>query len=208
MRPSLQTSPVKSLTVLEGEEARLYCRVVGGGGDEKLLWRRKGGLLPTGEEFIVGCVIIFSSVTPEHGGTYQCMTEEEYGGEEVTREVELYVEYAPVIEIEQTHIKTEDLITCTVHGYPPPTVVWLKDGHPVEGDSEGLVMTRSGSSHTLIRQDREEGGYGCQAANKRGVVTKYAGIQGRNNDTSYSNNVMRYSTQYKLQDNNHNQTRF
>ena len=187
---------MKSLTVLEGEEARLYCRVEGGGGDEKLLWRRKGGLLPTGEEFIVGCVIIFSSVTPEHGGTYQCMTEEEYGGEEVTREVELYVEYAPVIEIEQTHIKTEYHITCTVHGYPPPTVVWLKDGHPVEEDSEGLVMTRSGSSQTLIRQDSQEGEYGCQAANKRGVVTKYAGIQGRNNYTSYSSKVIRYSTQY------------
>ena len=61
-------------------------------------------------------------------------------------------------------------------------MVWLKDGHPVEKDSEGLVMTRSGSSHTLIRQDSEEGEYSCQAANKRGVVTKYAGIQGRNNE--------------------------
>ena len=111
--------------------------------------------------------------------------------------MELYVEYAPVIEIEQTHIKTEYHINCTVHGYPPPTVVWLKDGHPVEEDSEGLVMTRSGSSQTLIRQDSEEGGYGCQAENKREVVTKYAGIQGRKNDTTYSSNVMRYSTSYR-----------
>ena len=58
----------------------------------KLKWRRKGGKLPTGEDEMVGEVIIFESVTPEHEGTYECVTQDEYGFEPITREVQLHVE--------------------------------------------------------------------------------------------------------------------
>ena len=59
---------------------------------------------------------------------------------------------------EQTHILTDNSdeyhIACTVHGNPSPIVVWRKDGHPVEEDSEGMVITRSGSRHVLIIQNK------------------------------------------------------
>ena len=93
----------------------------------------------------------------------------------------------PVIEQEQTHILTdasdEYHITCAVHGNPSPTVVWLRDGHPVEEDGQGMVTTESGSTHILMIQGTKErvgGEYGCQATNTLGVVTKYARLSGRN----------------------------
>eukprot|EP00091_Calanus_sinicus_P007342 TRINITY_DN1834_c0_g1_i8.p1 TRINITY_DN1834_c0_g1~~TRINITY_DN1834_c0_g1_i8.p1 ORF type:complete len:294 (-),score=50.93 TRINITY_DN1834_c0_g1_i8:1308-2189(-) len=144
VRPSIQTSPVKSLTVKEGEEARLYCRVVAGNPKPNLKWRRKGGLMPTGDEEIMGEVIIFESVTRHHEGTYECVTEDDYGFQPITREVQLHVEYAPVIEQEQTYIKTEAgeeiHVTCVVHAYPEPQVEWEKDGQPIEEHSNGFVI--------------------------------------------------------------------
>jgi hypothetical protein len=92
VRPSIQTSPVKSLTVKEGEEARLYCRVVAGNPKPKLKWRRKGDIMPTGDEEIMGEVIIFESVTRHYEGTYECVTEDDYGFEPITRKVQLHVE--------------------------------------------------------------------------------------------------------------------
>ena len=92
VRPSIQTSPVKSLTVKEGEEARLYCRVVAGNPKPKLKWRRKGDIMPMGDEEKMGEVIIFESVTQHYEGTYECVSEDDYGFEPITREVQLHVE--------------------------------------------------------------------------------------------------------------------
>ena len=81
---------MKTLTVKEGEETRLYCRVVAGNPKPKLKWRRKGGIMPMGDEEIMG-VIIFESVTQHYQGNYECVTEDEYGFEPI-REVQLHVE--------------------------------------------------------------------------------------------------------------------
>jgi len=185
VRPSIQTSPVKSLTVKEGEEARLYCRVVAGDPKPNLKWRRKGSKMPTGDKEIMGEVIIFESVTRHHEGTYECVTEDDYGFEPITREVQLHVEYAPVIEQEQTYIKTEAgeeiHVTCIVHAYPEPQVVWAKDGQPIHEDSAGFVINRSGDRHNLILLVVKKeffGDYSCRARNEFGVATKSAHVSG------------------------------
>ena len=58
----------------------------------KLKWRRKGGKLPGGEDEMVGEKILFESVAPEYEGAYQCVAEDQEGGELVSREVQLIVE--------------------------------------------------------------------------------------------------------------------
>jgi len=92
VRPTIQTSPVKSLTVKEGEEARLYCRVLTGHPTPRLKWRKKGGTMPTGDQEIMGEDIIFESVSRHFEGTYECHAEDDYGSPPVTSEVQLYVE--------------------------------------------------------------------------------------------------------------------
>ena len=91
MRPSIETSPVRSLTVIEGEEASLACQVMTGDQKHKLKWRRKGMPLPSGEEEIRREVIKMKSVTPEYEGIYECVMEDKDGEELVTKEVQLHV---------------------------------------------------------------------------------------------------------------------
>jgi len=179
VRPSIQTSPVKSLTVKEGEEARLYCRVLAGHPKPTLKWRKKGGIMPMGDKEIIGEDIIFEYVTRNYEGTYECVAEDEYGFEPITSEVQLHVEYAPVIEQEQTYIKTaageEIHVTCVVHAYPEPEVVWEKDGKIIGEHANGFVINRSGDRHNLILLDVTNeffGKYSCQARNALGVASK------------------------------------
>jgi len=200
VRPSIETSPVKSLTVIEGEEASLACHVMTGDQKHKLKWRRKGMPLPSGEEEIIREVLKIKSVTPEYEGIYECVLEDKYGEELVTKEVQLHVQYGPVIEQEETHILTDTSdeyhITCTVYGNPSPTVVWLRDGHPVEEDSEGMVITESGSRHILIIQDTRHGvggEYSCQANNTLGVVTKYSQLSAYAEEAKFTDNPLKSS---------------
>merc|ERR1719186_1272729 len=191
VRPSIQTSPVKSLTVKEGEEARLYCRVLAGHPKPTLKWRKKGGIMPMGDKEIIGEDIIFEYVTRNYEGTYECVAEDEYGFEPITSEVQLHVEYAPVIEQEQTYIKTaageEIHVTCVVHAYPEPEVVWEKDGKIIGEHANGFVINRSGDRHNLILLDVTNeffGKYSCQARNALGVASKSTQVSG--NYKSYS----------------------
>ena len=61
---------------------------------------------------------------------------------------------SPVIEQEQTHIKTsggeEIHITCAVEAQPPPSVDWYRDGSLVSVNSPGVVMNQAGSRYNLI----------------------------------------------------------
>ena len=61
---------------------------------------------------------------------------------------------SPVIEQEQTHIKTgggeEIHITCRVEAQPPPTVDWYRDGSLLSVSSPGVVMNQAGQRYNLI----------------------------------------------------------
>ena len=54
--------------ILEGEELALICK--GGGGHT--VWRRKDGLMPNGQPYILGGQVIIERVGREDGGEYQC----------------------------------------------------------------------------------------------------------------------------------------
>lgn len=179
VRPTIEIEPKESLTVREGEDVSFHCRVLEGHPQPRLVWRRKGGRMPSGDLEMAGGDIVMGSVTRHHAGTYQCVTRDEYGLEPVTKEVDLFVEYGPVIEQEQTHIKTsageEIHITCVVHAFPPPLVTWTRDGRLVSENSEGVVMSQADNRYNLILLVINEsfyGEYGCQAVNELGVASK------------------------------------
>ena len=48
MRPKISTDPVESITVKEGDEVRLTCSVIEGHPYPRLIWRKKGGRMPSG----------------------------------------------------------------------------------------------------------------------------------------------------------------
>ena len=61
---------------------------------------------------------------------------------------------SPVIEQEQTHIKTEAgeeiHITCTVEAYPPPTVDWYRDDSLLSTNNRGVVINQAANRYNLI----------------------------------------------------------
>jgi len=179
VRPRIETVPDKSLTVKEGEEVRLLCSIIEGHPEPRLTWRKKGDRMPTGQLEIEGGDIVIESVSRHHGGTYQCVTKDDYGLDPVTEEVELFVEYGPVIEQEQTHIKTstgeEIHITCIVNAYPPPKVTWTRDGRVMSENSKGVVINQADNRYNLILlvgNSNYYGQYGCEAVNELGVASK------------------------------------
>jgi len=179
VRPKISTEPVESITVKEGEEVRLTCSVLEGHPYPKLIWRKIGGRMPSGELEISGGDIVIESVSRHHGGTYQCVTRDDYGLEPVTKEVEVFVEYGPVIEQEQTHIKTsageEIHITCIVNAFPPAKVTWTKDGRVMSENSEGVVINQADNRYNLIllvTNKKYYGEYGCEAVNELGSSGK------------------------------------
>ena len=50
MRPTIEIEPKESLTVREGEDVSFHCRVLEGHPQPRLVWRRKGGRMPSGPE--------------------------------------------------------------------------------------------------------------------------------------------------------------
>ena len=88
MRPKLRTSPVYSLTVKEGKEARLYCKVVKGDDGIKLKWRHAGKELISQSEGI----LVLDFVTRHMSGVYDCVAEDVSGLELIRRNVHLNVE--------------------------------------------------------------------------------------------------------------------
>ena len=61
---------------------------------------------------------------------------------------------APVIEQEQTNIKTaageEIHITCSVEAEPQPTLTWEKDGRQLTDNDRGVVINQAGKRYNLI----------------------------------------------------------
>ena len=61
---------------------------------------------------------------------------------------------SPLIEQEQTHIKTgggeEIHITCTVEAHPPPTVDWYRDGSLLSATNREVVMNQAANRYNLI----------------------------------------------------------
>ena len=61
---------------------------------------------------------------------------------------------SPVIEQEQTHIKTgageEIHITCTVEAHPPPTVDWYRDDSLLSTNNRGVVINQAANRYNLI----------------------------------------------------------
>ena len=56
--------------ILEGEELALICK--GGGGAGNTVWRRKDGLMPNGQPYILGGQVILERVGRKNRGEYQC----------------------------------------------------------------------------------------------------------------------------------------
>jgi len=185
VKPSLIILPQQnSLTIKEGEELEVFCKIKRGKfdhGNLRLFWRKldpdfrmDDGMLMT------------KSVHRNHSGNYECAAIDENNVEVVSKEFTLFVEYPPDIKIEvteQNDSKTKIVnLTCIVEGNPEPSVDWLKNDQLINLHQTGINNFRSGKIHTLIVQMRKDlyGEFSCEVrnylgyANRTTIVTEFS----------------------------------
>ena len=81
MGPSYKVLKAPRLTILgpevyslkEGEELALICRDENLQGTEHLVWKKKSGSMPNGQDYIGGGQVILEKVGREDSGEYQCV---------------------------------------------------------------------------------------------------------------------------------------
>ncbi|XP_012944233.1 receptor-type tyrosine-protein phosphatase F [Aplysia californica] len=65
------------------------------------------------------------------------------------------------------------LLQCDAKGDPKPTVIWLKDGLPVDTSDPRIQVMESGYLQILNSQESDEATYECVAENEHGVAYSY-----------------------------------
>ena len=94
--------------------------------------------MPMGDEEKMGEVIIFESVTRHYEGTYECVIEDDYGFEPITREVQLHVEFNCL------HNNADQLKIAISHFRCPSPQSSSKNKHTLK-----LKLVRKFMSHVL-----------------------------------------------------------
>ena len=79
-RPEVKPIPSNGLvTVQTGDSVTLGCEVTRGSPAPEVKWYRKERKMPSGEEFIRGLRLTYTSVTRHHSGNYVCSADNGFG---------------------------------------------------------------------------------------------------------------------------------
>jgi len=196
VKPVISTIPEDVLIVTAGSTARLECKVLSGSPVPDLIWRREGRKMPTGEEEIVGSILMFTTVSRHHTGDYICMADNGYRTSPVEKKVRLEVQYAPEIDVEDVVIETkygeEEEIVCTIHASPHATLTWKKDGVTVDTQSSNTMISRKHNHHklTILAVDENTmGNYTCLANNSMGEEMKTVEVTGIAREAIITSNI-------------------
>ena len=176
------------LEVKKGDTAHLEC-LASGEPRPSLTWTRLGKRLPDGRHNLTGQSLVFTEVTREHAGLYQCTAANGHGTS-ASRIVEVEVVYPPEIQVTEVFVSTytgQDKVelVCNVHAQPAPLVVWTRDGEMISQGGEGRlrINTIGRRRHSLVIskvQQSDFGLYTCSAANSLGRTNKTIQLSGKN----------------------------
>ncbi|KAK9506136.1 hypothetical protein O3M35_008126 [Rhynocoris fuscipes] len=176
--PVISDNSTRSRIVSEGQSVLLEC-YAGGFPMPKISWRRENNaILPTGGSLFRGNTLKINSVRKEDRGTYYCVAENGVG-KGTRRNIAVEVEFAPVIVVPRPILSQAlqyDMdLECHVEAYPPPGIVWLKDGIQLANNQHYSIShfaTADEYTDTTLRvitiEKRQYGTYICKASNKLG----------------------------------------
>ncbi|XP_044017946.1 lachesin isoform X2 [Aphidius gifuensis] len=210
--PFISDNSTRSTVVSEGQPVTLEC-YAGGFPQPKISWRRENNaILPTGGSTYKGNVLKIPSVKKEDRGTYYCVAENGVG-RGARRNINVEVEFSPVITAPRPRLgqalQYDMDLECHVEAYPPPAIIWLKDGQQLANNQHQRIShfaTADEYTDTTIRiitiEKRQYGDYVCRAENKLGTdETKvelfetlipdinYAGLLG---STGHQNSIFKW----------------
>ncbi|XP_052744750.1 hemicentin-1 isoform X2 [Bicyclus anynana] len=162
---------VNDYHTVNGASVDLSCRVLSGRPEPMFYWSFNKNFdydlfkdLPNGSQYIYH----IERVTPEDSGVYRCLSRNDIG--EDVHEIFLFVEYPPVVEMDDTHkiVKEGELIQlpCYVKGEPNPSVRWLVNGLAIAETNQYKIYRDNTLSFRGTVNDA--GTYTCEATNPLG----------------------------------------
>ncbi|XP_045778362.1 hemicentin-1-like [Maniola jurtina] len=179
--PKMDSSTTSEYRVEKGSSAELSCRIISGKPEPKFYWSFDQNY--TGVFEIVKITDTSSKessynidkIDPKAAGAYKCTAYNDFG--EDSREMDLFVEYPPTVEIDDAYqykesMRTGELIQipCYVDGVPTPTVRWLIDGLEINVTTKYKIYKDNTLSFRSSIDDR--GVYTCEASNPLGKARK------------------------------------
>lgn len=154
------------VTVVEGGQVVVGCRVVNGKPLPELTWQNhEGDMVSTGS------TLVLKTVNKEAGGTYYCRGDNGFSSEGSLAVVEVVVEHAPQLESQQLEVVhlingTVSLL-CDIGAQPPADFLWALDGVPMEEWESDILEVEREDADQL-----EDINYTCTASNKYGQANK------------------------------------
>ncbi len=138
--------------------------------------------MPDGRERIQATELAFKNVDRHHSGVYICTANNGFG-QEAKERIQLDVEFAPEVEVEEVFIhaieQNQVELVCLVHAQPQATVKWFKNS--VELSGEEVTMEKMGHRHILkipSMSSKDFGNYTCRAKNVHGESSKILEVSG------------------------------
>lgn len=176
--PFISDNSTRSLIVSEGESVQLEC-YAGGFPAPRISWRRENSvILPSGGSIYRGNILKMKSIRKEDRGTYYCIAENGVG-RGARRNIAVEVEFAPVVTIPRPRLgqalQYDMDLECHVVAYPPPAIVWVKDGVTLSTNQHYKIDQFATSDEftdftvrVITIEKRQYGTYTCKATNKLG----------------------------------------
>ncbi|XP_074640940.1 peroxidasin homolog [Tubulanus polymorphus] len=171
-RPSLTVRPT-NINVEQGESIKMDCEARGSPAP-LISWRKQGLPLPNNPRYTIlakGALFIIDLQFSDEG-TYECVATNNFGSDVAA--VELKIQVSPIIveaPRDYTVIEAETAsFTCRAHGYPYPTIKWVKGGVVLPVTSRHEVVNIEDGSVLTIDYSRvpDQGIYECIARNSAG----------------------------------------
>jgi len=176
--PTILDTSTQSVVTTEGKAVVLECYAIGYP-KPTISWRRENNaVLPTGGSVYVGNILKINSVQKEDRGTYYCVADNQVSKGD-RRNINLEVEFAPVITVPRPRLgqalQYDMDLECHIEAYPPPAVVWIKDGIQLSNNQHYSIShfaTADEFTDSTLRvitiEKRQYGDYICKAVNKLG----------------------------------------
>lgn len=176
--PVIAENTPKSTLVTEGQNLELTCHA-NGFPKPTISWAREhNAVMPAGGHLLAEPTLRIRSVHRMDRGGYYCIAQNGEGQPD-KRLIRVEVEFRPQIAVQRPKIAQmvshSAELECSVQGYPAPTVVWHKNGVPLQSSRHHEVANTASSSGTttsVLRIDsvgeEDFGDYYCNATNKLG----------------------------------------
>ncbi|XP_069842937.1 hemicentin-2 [Dendropsophus ebraccatus] len=170
----------ETIQLMLGNSIVLSCEAEGSP-PPRITWLKDGKLLENSGQLgviITGSRLQINRVQPVHSGQYTCIAQNPLS--ESHKDFLLLIQVAPrILGSDQPseriiQVTREVTLDCQAEGSPPPQILWLKDGRPLDSLSfPNIRLPVDGHSLVLTSvQASDSGRYTCLARNVAGEDTK------------------------------------